>query len=117
MAQVKRVPAVFYRTVSGAELVRRWLKSLPTEDRRIIGVDIATVEYGWPVGMPVCSPMTSRRGLWEVRSTLTGGRIARVVFCMHGGRMVLLHGFVRKTQQTSDRDLDLAMKCKREIER
>lgn len=119
MAQVKRVPAVFYRTASGVEPVRRWLKSLPAEDRRIIGVDIATVEYGWPVGMPVCSPITSRRGLWEVRSTLTGGRIARVLFCMHRGRMVLLHGFIKKTQQIPDRDLDLdlAMKRRKEIER
>lgn len=117
LAQVKRVPAVFYRTNSGTDPVRRWLKNLTAEDRRIIGVDIATVEYGWPVGMPVCSPISSRRGLWEVRSMLTGGRIARVPFCMHGGRMVLLHGFIRKTQQTSDRDLDLAMKRKKEIER
>jgi phage-related protein len=114
---VKRVPAVFYRTASGTEPVRRWLKNLPAEDRRIIGVDIATVEYGWPVGMPVCSPITSRHGLWEVRSTLTGGRIARVLFCMHRGRMVLLHGFIKKTQQTSDRDLDLVVKRKKEIER
>ena len=97
--------------------MRRWLKNLPDEDRRTIGVDIATVEYGWPVGMPVCSPITSRRGLWEVRSTLTGGRIARVLFCMHGGRMVLLHGFIKKTQQTPDSDLDLAMKRKKEVER
>ena len=117
MAQRKRVPAAFYRTSSGAEPVRRWLKKLTREDRRTIGVDIATVEYGWPVGMPVCSPITSRRGLWEVRSTLTGGRIARVLFCMHGGWMVLLHGFIKKTQQTSDSDLDLAMKRKKEIER
>jgi phage-related protein len=102
--------------------VRRWLKKLTREDRKTIGVDIATVEYGWPVGMPVlgmpvCSPITSRRGLWEVRSTLTGGRIARVLFCMHGGQMVLLHGFIKKTQQTLDSDLDLAMKRKKEIER
>jgi phage-related protein len=117
LAQVKRVPAFFYRTASGAEPVRRWLKNLPAEDRRILGVDIATVEYGWPVGMPVCSPITSRRGLWEVRSTLLSGRIARVLFCIHGGRMVLLHGFIKKTQQTPDRDLDMAMKRKKEIER
>ena len=116
LAEAKRVPAVFYRTSSGAEPVRRWLKGLTAEDRRIVGLDIATLEYGWPVGMPVCRPITSRRGLWEVRSTLTGGRIARVLFCMHGGRMVLLHGFIKKTQQTLDSDLDLAMKRKKEVE-
>jgi phage-related protein len=117
LVQRKRVPAVFYGTSSGVEPVRRWLKKLPREDRRIIGTDIATVEYGWPVGMPVCSPITSHRGLWEVRSTLTSGRIARVLFCMYSGRMVLLHGFIKKTQQTPDSDLDLAMKRKKEIER
>jgi phage-related protein len=60
---------------------------------------------------------SSNCGLWEVRSTLTGGRIARVMFCMHGRHLVLLHGFIKKTQQTPDSDLDLAMKRKKEIER
>lgn len=115
MEKRKRIPAVFYRTSSGAEPVRKWLKGLPAEDRRIVGVDIATVEFGWPVGMPVCAPITSRRGLWEVRSTITGGRIARVLFCIHGGKMVLLHGFIKKTQKTPDGDLELAMKRKKEI--
>jgi phage-related protein len=90
---------------------------MPREDRHTIGLDIATVEYGWPVGMPVCRPISSRRGLWEVRSDLTGGRIARVLFCMCGGQMVLLHGFIKKTQQTPDSDLDLAVKRKNEVER
>lgn len=113
----KRVPAVFYRAGTGAEPVRTWLKTLSAEDRRIVGLDIATVEFGWPVGMPVCRAIASRRGLWEVRSSLTGGRIARVLFCMHRGQMVLLHGFVKKTQQTPDSELALAVKRKREIER
>ncbi len=97
--------------------MREWLKGLPLPDRRILGTDIATVEFGWPVGMPVCRPITGRRGLFEVRSSLTGNRIARVLFCIHGKQMVLLHGFIKKTEQTSDTDLDLAMKRKREIDR
>jgi len=97
--------------------VREWLKGLPAEDRRILGIDIATVEFGWPVGMPVCRPITGRRGLLEVRSSLTGNRIARVLFCIHSTRMVLLHGFIKKTKQTPDADLDLAMKRKKELER
>ena len=60
-------------------------KGLPDEDRRIIGLDIATVEYGLPVGMPICRAITGRRGLWEVRNSLPGGRIARVLFCIHRG--------------------------------
>lgn len=97
--------------------MRVWLKGLPDEDRRIIGLDIATVEYGWPVGMPICRAITGRRGLWEVRSSLPGGRIARVLFCIHRGQLVLLHGFLKKTNKTPDSDLDLAMKRKKEVDR
>jgi phage-related protein len=97
--------------------VRRWLKSLSLQDKRILGQDIATVEFGWPVGMPHCRAMTSRRGLWEVRRTLTSNRVARVLFCIYRGEMILLHGFIKKTQQTSDENLDLAMKRKEEFGR
>lgn len=113
----KKLPAVFYRNAAGKEPVRDWLKVLVPDDRRAIGIDVATVEFGWPVGMPVCRPITSRKGLWEVRSRITDGRIARILFCVHGGRMVLLHGFVKKTQKTPDRDLDLATGRMKELER
>lgn len=113
----KRVPAVFYRSSAGTEPVRDWIKGLPDGDRRIVGVDIATVEFGWPVGMPTCRAIASRRGLWEVRSSLAQGRIARVLFSMHGGQMVLLHAFIKKTQRTPDVDLDLAMKRKKDVEK
>ena len=113
MAAMKRkvLPARFYRTATGAEPVRKWLRALPREDKRIVGTDIATVEFGWPVGMPTC-----RRGLLEVRSSLTQNRIARVLFCIHQGQMVLLHGFIKKTHQTPENDLDLAVKRQKEIE-
>jgi phage-related protein len=84
---------------------------------RLVGLDIATVAFGWPVGMPLCRSLTSRRGLWEVRSAVTSGRIARVLFFAHRGQMILLHGFIKKTQRTPDDDLDLAMKRKAEVER
>ena len=110
----KIIPALFYRTAAGNEPVREWLKGLDAEGRRIIGTDIRTVEFGWPVGMPVCRPMGD--GLFEVRSTITRKRIARVLFCIHGGNLVLLHGFVKKTPKTPDTDLKLALKRKRETE-
>ena len=113
MVEVKRLPAAFYCTASGNEPVREWLQSLETADRRIIGQDIATAEFGWPVGMPVCRSLG--RGLYEIRSDLTGRRIARVIFCVADGRMVLLHGFIKKTQKTPKADLDLALKRKKEI--
>ena len=118
MAAVKRkvLPAAFYRTATGAEPVRKWLKALSREDRRIVGTDIATVEFGWPVGMPTCRPLASRRGLLEVRISLAQSRIARVVFCIHQGQMVLLHGFTKKTQQRPENDLDLAVKRQKEVE-
>jgi len=118
MAAMKRkvLPARFYRTATSAEPVRKWLKALSREDKRIVGTDIATVEFGWPVGMPTCRPLASRRGLLEVRSSLTQNRIARVLFCIHQGQMVLLHGFIKKTQQTPENDLDLAVKRQKEVE-
>ena len=118
MATKKRkiLPATFYRTAAGAEPVRKWLKSLSGEDKRIVGTDIATVEFGWPVGMPTCRALASRRGLWEVRSSLTQNRIARVLFFVYQGQMVLLHGFIKQTQETPKAGLDLAAKRQKEVE-
>jgi len=110
----KIIPAAFYSTEAGAEPVHEWLKGLEQEDRCIIGTDIRTVEFGWPIGMPVCRPMGN--GLFEVRSMITGKRIARILFCIHEGNMVLLHGFVKKTRKTPDTDLATALKRKREVE-
>jgi len=112
----KILPAIFYRTATGAEPVRKWIKTLPREDKRIVGTDIAAVEFGWPVGMPTCRPLASRRGLWEVRSSLTHNRIARVLFVVYRGQMVLLHGFIKKTQQPPEQELDLAVKRQKEVE-
>lgn len=112
---MKKIEAVFYRSPSGREPVREWLRdTLTVDDRRIIGTDIATVEFGWPVGMPVCRPLG--RGLREVRSSLPGNRIARVIFAISGERMVLLHGFVKKSQATAKADLELAWKRWKEID-
>lgn len=83
----KRMPVVFYESSAGKEPVRDWLCGLSVEDRRIIGFDIARLEFGWPVGMPLCRSLGE--GLWEVRSSLPGGRIARVFFCVDAGEMVL----------------------------
>ena len=110
---MKRVPASFYETPSGRTPVREWIRSLDDEDRKIIGEDIKYIEFGWPVGMPACRPLGD--GLWEVRSDITQGRISRVLFCIDGGRMVLLHGFVKKTQKTPAADRKLALKRKREL--
>jgi phage-related protein len=111
---LKKFPAVFFRTAAGAEPVREWLKSLADTDRRILGRDIATAEFGWPIGMPLCKSLGA--GLWEIRSDLPGARIARVMFCAARGRMVLLHGFVKKSQRTPPPDLALGRRRMKEIE-
>ena len=110
----KKVPAVFYCSDSGNEPVREWLLGLSKEDRKSVGIDIQTVEFGWPVGMPVCRPM--KDGLYEVRTNLDNKCISRVLFCFKDGKMVLLHGFIKKTQKTPKQDLELAKKRKREVD-
>ncbi len=75
---LKRLPARFYRSDSGREPVREWLKGLEPEDRKAIGEDIKDVEFSWPLGMPLVRSLG--RDLWEVRSRLPRGRIARVLF-------------------------------------
>jgi len=111
-SDLKRLPAHFYRSEGGREPVREWLKGLDREDRKAVGEDIKDVEFSWPIGMPLVRSLG--RELWEVRSRLSGGRIARVLFCVERVRMVLLHGFIKKTQKTPRHDIDLALKRKRE---
>jgi phage-related protein len=108
----KRVAVVFFRTEAGGEPVRQWLKALPyDEDRKRIGADIKTVEFGWPLGMPVCRPLGD--GIYEVRTHLTQHRIARVLFYVdRKQQMILLHGFIKKTQKTPAEDLELARRNK-----
>jgi len=111
-----KLPAVFYQTTKGAEPVRNWLKSLRDDDRKTIGTDFATLEFSWPVGLPTCRPLTGRKGLWEIRSNLNGNRISRILFCIAEQRMVLLHGFVKKTQKTPATDLNLAVSRMKEVQ-
>ena len=111
---LKRVAARFYLTGTGANPVRDWLMKLPVADRQQIGHDIRDVEFGWPVGMPLCRSMGG--GLWEVRSTLPSRRIARVLFCVNDGELILLHGFIKKAQKTPAGDLSVSMKRMKEVQ-
>lgn len=113
----KILQAAFYTTDTGKRPVRDWLMELTPEDRKAIGEDIATLEFCWPVGKPKCSPMKGVKGLWEIRSNISSGRIARVFFVLIGNQMVLLHGFVKKTQKTPDKELNLAIARMKEVQR
>lgn len=110
MNGVKRFPARFFETDSGRVPVRDWLLSLAAHDRKAIGDDIRTAEFGWPVGMPLCRSLSGHKGLWEIRTNLGEGRIARVFFCAHLGAMVLLHGFIKKSQGTPLQEIETAVK-------
>ena len=99
---IKHIVARFYLTTGGANPVRDWLMRLPVLDRKQLGHDIRDVEFGWPVGMPLCKSLGG--GLWEIRSDLPSRRIARVLFCVIEGELLLLHGFIKKTQKAPPSD-------------
>jgi len=102
-----QLKVVFFRSQRGKEPVRDWLKDLPLQDRKVIGEDIKTVQFGWPLGMPLVRKLEP--DLWEVRSLISGG-IARVLFTVQAQFMVLLHGFIKKSVKTPLDDLLLARK-------
>ncbi|MBB87259.1 MAG: hypothetical protein CMP06_08175 [Xanthomonadales bacterium] len=111
---MKVISVKFYRSGNGNEPVREWLLDLPESERRAIGTQIKTIEFGWPIGMPLVKSLGD--GLWEVRVTFVT-RIARVIFTMNGADMVLLHGFIKKSQKTPKADLKVAKDRKREVHR
>jgi phage-related protein len=104
----------FWRSASGREPVREWLNELSRDDKRTIGRDIAKVQYVWPVGLPLCRPLSG--GLWEVRSSLPSKREARILFGFHDGMLIALHAMIKKTQKTSAEDLALARRRFKELQ-
>jgi phage-related protein len=105
---------VFYRSAAGNEPVRDWLLDLTRQDRRAVGQDVKTAQYGWPIGMPLIRKLEP--GLWEVRSSLADG-IGRVLFTVESGTMVLLHGFIKKSQKTPAPDLKTARQRLAELQK
>jgi phage-related protein len=111
MKAERPLKVVFYQTGTGHEPVREWLKDLTKEERKTIGADILTVQYAWPVGKPLVDNLGD--GIWEIRSRLPN-RIARTLFAVVDEEIVLLHGFIKKQQQTPQQELALAKKRKKE---
>ncbi|WP_240319459.1 type II toxin-antitoxin system RelE/ParE family toxin [Deinococcus wulumuqiensis] len=103
----------FFRTSAGNEPVREWLKAMTREDRRAIGEDLKTAQFGWPLGMPLIRKL--EKDLWEVRTSLEDG-IARVLFTVQDNRMILLHGFIKKSQKTPKNELETAKKRLKRLE-
>jgi phage-related protein len=110
----RKIPLIFFRTGSGSEPVREWLKGLPETERQAIGKDLLRAQWRWPVDMPLCRPLGN--GLWEVRTDLPTKRTARVLPCFCHAHLVALHGFIKKTRTTPDEDLALARKRQKELE-
>ncbi len=102
----------FFKQESGTEPVRSWLKSLSPLERRLIGQNIKTVQWGWSLGVPLVRSLGD--GLWEIRTVLPG-KIARVVFCTGDDRIILLHGFIKKTQKAPKKDIALAKQRMRRL--
>lgn len=103
-----KLKALFFKTDAGNEPVGEWLTQLSTADKKQIGIDIQKVQFGWPLGMPLVSSLGNK--LWEVRTTLNQNRIARIIFFMASDTMILLNGFIKKTQRTPKPEIDLALK-------
>lgn len=101
-----RLTVRFFRTESGNEPVRDWLKELAPADRKAIGDEIRAVQFGWPVGMPLVRKLQT--DLWEVRVRLQD-RIARVLFTVLVDQAVLVHGFIKKSQKMPASELETAV--------
>jgi phage-related protein len=113
-ASLKPIPLVFWRTAAGREPVREWLSELPRDDKRVIGRDMAKVQFGWPVGLPLCRPLSG--GLWEVRSSLPSKREVRVFFGFHDDMLIALHAVIKKGRKTPPDDLALARARMKELQ-
>lgn len=107
------IPVRFYATMIGSEPVREWLRSLSFQERKNLGEDIKIVQLSWPIGMPLVKYIDD--GLYEIRSSLPTNKIARIVFFMHKNEIILLHGFIKKTNKIELNELKLAKKRKKEV--
>src|SRR6478736_5572540 len=112
MEVIKTIPVRFYQEESGNEPVRKWLHELTINDRKIIGRDIRIIQMDWPVDGSLVKPLGD--GLWEIRSKLDN-RIARILFIFFDSEIILLHGFIKKTQKTPNQEIVIARKRAKNI--
>lgn len=104
----------FFRSEQQVEPVREWLKELTKEEKRIIGTDLKTIQFGWPLGMPLVKNIGN--SIWEARSNLPQGKISRIFFVIYNDTIVLLHGFIKKSQKIPQKELDLSKKRRQQLE-
>jgi phage-related protein len=107
------MPVAFWRSAAGREPVREWLRSLDKADRGVIGDDLRMLQFGWPIGMPLVRKLAD--DIWELRSSLPSNREARLLFTANSSQIVILSGFIKKTQKTPDMEIKLARKRLKEL--
>ena len=112
---LKPIPFRFWNAISGREPVRDWLNGFSRDDQKTVGRDIAKVQFGWPIGLPLCRLLGG--GLWEIRTSLPGRREVRIMICFHDGVLIALHSFVKKSQKTPLKELALAKQRMKELTR
>lgn len=105
----------FYETNGGNEVVLDFLRSLPQNDRKTVGEDLKTLQFGYPLGMPLCRHLRSQ--IWELRSSLPSKREVRLLFFFHSSsqQIIVLHGFIKTSRTTPKSDIDLAERRKKEF--
>jgi phage-related protein len=114
MGRKEPLQAVFFETESGNQPVRDFILERSREDRKEIGSDIFAVQKGFPLGLPLVENINT--DLWEIRSHIPDG-ICRIIFTVYRETMVLLHGFVKKTQKIPPKELKTAKRRLAEFRR
>jgi len=113
IARLQPIPVAFWRSASGREPVREWLRALDKDDRAVIGNDLRTLQFGWPIGMPLVRKLLDH--VWELRSSLPSRREARILFAANEEQIVILSGFIKKSQKTPGAEIELARKRLKEL--
>lgn len=98
-----------------SETVRLKVAGLPLEMRaRYAAYTERMKQFGANLGMPHSRAMGG--GLFELRLKGADG-IARVFYCVaQERRIVILHSFIKKTQATPKRELEIARRRKKEMD-
>lgn len=109
-----KLEVIFFKTFSGSEPVKEWLKKLSPTDKKIVGSDIRTLQIAWPLGMPLVRKIATK--LWEIRSIIASG-IVRIFFTIIGNTLFLLHAFTKKTQKTPLNELTIAKERLKQLQR
>ncbi|MEA3000465.1 MAG: hypothetical protein QOK17_2298 [Sphingomonadales bacterium] len=106
---------LFYETVSGNKIVLNAIRELSSEEKKVLGEDLKTVQIGFPMGLPLCRPLGD--GLYEIRSSLPSKREFRLIFFFDRPRQCLLvvHALFKKSAKLPKGDLDLARRRKEEF--